>query len=232
VTPAPAPAGGCFAVGNDLVDLEDAEARLDGLHPRFEERVFTEAERSTLARSPHRQRLHWALWAAKESAYKALKRLDPSLAFSPRALEVTLDPGTLSGHGHATGRVVHGSLQLDLEVRSSGESVHAIARRRTAGASRILSGVEKTREDASVAVRRLATGAIGAALGVEPGELRISGRPPLVWRGGLRLDLSLSLSHHGRFVAFAAALRPGTPAALRAARHFAGSAPFVRVAIE
>jgi phosphopantetheinyl transferase (holo-ACP synthase) len=223
VTPGPAPAGAGFALGNDVVDLADAEARLEGLHPRFEQRAFTAAERAALADSPHRQRLHWALWAAKESAYKALKQLDPSLAFSPRELEVTLGPETGGDERQgarelASGRVVRGSLELDLEVQFSGESVHAIARRRIPAAAGILSAVEAAREDASAAVRRLATSAIGAALGIAPGQLRISGRPPLVWRGDDRLDLSLSVSHHGRFVAFAA--------------HFAGSAPFVRVAIE
>jgi phosphopantetheinyl transferase (holo-ACP synthase) len=234
VTQGPAPAGGDLAVGNDVVDLEDAEARLDGLHPRFEQRVFTEAERAALAGSPCRLRLHWALWAAKESAYKALKQLDPALVFSPRELEVALDPGARGGpraRDLVTGRVVRGSLGLDVQIRFCGESVHAIARSRASGPARFLSTVEAAREDAGVAVRRLAASAIGATLGLEPAELRISGRPPLVLRGGERLDLSLSLSHHGRFVAFAAALRPGTPAAQRAAGHFAGSAPFARVAI-
>ena len=150
---------------------------------------------------------------------------------------MTLDPESRGGErqgapDRASGRVAGGSLELDVEIRFSGGSVHAIAHSRTSGAARLLSAVEATREDASAAVRRLATSALGAALGVVPGELRISGRPPLVRLGDDRLDLPLSLSHHGRFVAFAAALRAGAPAAVRPAGHFAGSAPFARVAIE
>ena len=80
-----------MSVGNDVVDLDDPETRIEALHPRWAERVFTEAERRALAASRVRHRLHWALWAAKESGYKALRRLDPAAVFSPRAFEIELE---------------------------------------------------------------------------------------------------------------------------------------------
>jgi phosphopantetheine--protein transferase-like protein len=202
-----------IAVGNDVVDLADPETRLEGLHPRFESRVFSDAERAALAASPSRHRLHWAFWAAKESAYKALKRVQPGLVFSPRELEVTLAlPDGASGR--AAGRVCRGNEGLDLEVRFDGDSVHAVACSRGTGAWRILSAVAETREDASLAVRRLATTALAAALDIEPGALRIVSRPPEVWSSDHPLEAVLSLSHHGRFVAFACALPcPETPPA-------------------
>ena len=226
--------GSGVAIGNDVVDLADPETRLDGLHPRFATRVFTAAERSLLEAGADRQRLHWALWAAKESAYKALKQLEPRLAFSPRRLEVALDAEALLAGGCATGTVACGELGVDVGIRLGAGSVHAIARPRRAGA-RVLSAVDQAGTDAGLAVRRLATGAIAAALDVDDAALWISGRPPRVSLRGSRLDVGLSLSHHGRFVAFAAALPAGLPAAgAERARcaHFAGSAPRVRVAIE
>jgi phosphopantetheinyl transferase (holo-ACP synthase) len=55
-------------VGNDVVDLRDPENQPEAIHPRFDDRVFTWAERARIlaAGSPHRMR--WVLWAAKESA--------------------------------------------------------------------------------------------------------------------------------------------------------------------
>src|SRR5512140_1470404 len=100
------------AVGNDVVDLADPEARLDGLHPRFATRVFTAAERALLEACADRRSLHWALWAAKESAYKTLKQLEPSLAFSPRRLEVALDAGALLSRGCTSGTVACGDVAL------------------------------------------------------------------------------------------------------------------------
>jgi hypothetical protein len=193
------------SVGNDVVDLADPETRLSGLHPRFEERVFGAAEREALEASRSRHQLHWALWAAKESAYKARKRLDPEAVFSPRAFAVELSPLPTTG-GVAVGRVFHRGDVFDLEVRVDGASVHAVARSESEAGARVVWKVGGTRSDPGVAVRRLAAAAIGAALGLDPDGLRIVGRPPVATDGDRRLDVGVSLSHHGRFVAVACTL--------------------------
>ena len=53
-------------VGNDVVDLGDAETRGGPSHPRFDARVFAPAELAALAASAAPNRLRWSLWAAKE----------------------------------------------------------------------------------------------------------------------------------------------------------------------
>ena len=77
-------------IRTDFSSVADAETRLDGLHPRFAERVFTPAEREALEAAPDRHRLHWALWAAKESAYKALPALAQHLV---RWRDIVISPG-------------------------------------------------------------------------------------------------------------------------------------------
>ena len=69
-------------VGNDVVDLHDSESRPGALHPRFDVRVFTPDEREALSAAAYP--LRWTLWAAKESAYKVAKKLDPTVRFLPR----------------------------------------------------------------------------------------------------------------------------------------------------
>ncbi len=78
-------------VGNDVVDLRDSDARPDTLHPRFDARVFTPAERLALERSEDATRQRWRLWSAKEAAYKVARKLDASSTFSPSRFEVELD---------------------------------------------------------------------------------------------------------------------------------------------
>ena len=198
-----------MSVGNDVVDLACPETRRDGLHPRFDERAFGPAERAALVSSPARHVLHWAFWAAKESAYKTRKRLAPETVFSPRAFEVEL-PALPAGDGAVVGRVLHLGVTLALEVIVAGECLHAVATSDGAGAP-VLAGVGTAGpgDDPSEAARRLAAAAIGPALGLDPSGLRIAGRPPEVWHRDGRLDVDLSLSHHGRFVAFACARRAG-----------------------
>ena len=194
-----------MSVGNDVVDLDDPETRLDGLHPRWSERVFCAAERKTLDASRSRHRLHWALWAAKESAFKARKRLEPRAVFSPVEFEVELSPLPAAA-GVAVGRVVHRDEVFELEVRLNGASVHAVATSEDEAGARVLWKVERTQGDPSVTARRLAATSIGSALGLDPTGLRILGRPPVATFRDHRIDVGVSLSHHGRFVAFAGRL--------------------------
>lgn len=195
-----------MSLGNDVVDLGDPETCLDGLHPRFAERVFTPAEREALDASAERAVLHWALWAAKESAYKALARACPRTVFSPRAFEVEL-PAPPGGDAVAVGRVRHGGRSFALEVSRQGDALHAVAWDDTGerpGGGAMLSEVALADGEPGAAVRRLAVRAVGVMLpGHEP--IRVVGRPPVAVGAAGPLELVLSLSHHGRFVAFACA---------------------------
>jgi hypothetical protein len=151
--------------------------------------------------------LHWALWAAKESAYKALARLEPRTVFSPRAFEVEL--AGLPGDGEpVAGRVQHGGRSFALEVSRQGDALHAVTWDDTGNgpASRVvLREVAAAEGEPGAAVRRLASEAIALALASGDEPVRIVGRPPVAVGATGPLDLALSLSHHGRWVAFAGA---------------------------
>jgi hypothetical protein len=195
-----------LSVGNDVVDLDAPDTRLDGLHPRWDERVFGAAERRALEASSARHLLHWALWAAKESAYKARKRLDPETVFSPREFEIELSALPAgAGPGVAVGRALHRGRALGVEVRVAGACLHAVARSEDEDA-RVLWGTEAAGGDPGVAARRLAAAAIARALGLDPAEVEIARRPPVAAFRDRRDEVGVSLSHHGRFVAFACAL--------------------------
>jgi len=194
------------SIGNDVVDLADPETRLDGLHPRWDGRAFCAAERRALEASSSRHRLHWALWAAKESAYKARKKLDPGAVFSPREFEVELSPPPTAEGGVARGRVIHRGDVFDLEIRLDGASVHAVATSEGEAGARVLWRVERALGDPGLAARRLAATAIGSALSLDPDELQIVRRPPVATHRDRPIEADVSLSHHGRFVAFACTL--------------------------
>ena len=184
-------------IGNDVVDLRDPETSPSTRHPRFDERVFAEEERDRIAAAADAERLRWTLWAAKEAAFKAAKRLDQGLVFTPRRFVVDLEHGVVV---HETA----GRFALDLTVRD--DVVHAVARMEAIPAAAVITGFvasEDVRQSDSVrhfALARLAKslgnlrGSIDASPGSRAPSLRTSG-------GG---ELPISLSHHGRFVAFAA----------------------------
>jgi hypothetical protein len=189
-----------FAIGNDVVDLREPETRPGGRHPRFDARVFSAAERACLRRSRSPERLRWVLWAAKEAAFKAARQDDPTTPFVPRRFRVTLRGGG--------GEVRHGRRRYRLHVHAAPTVVHVVARRATRAArwTAALAPLARGRGGPSAAVRDLALAALGPRA-ASSGGLAIEARDriPCLRVGDEPSAARLSLSHHGRWVAFACA---------------------------
>lgn len=182
-------------LGNDVVDLADAGGR----HPRFDARAFAAAELALIAADPG---LRAVLWAAKESAYKAARKAEPRTVFSPSRFVVELADARRA-------RVTFGERRFAVELSPGDGYVHAIARAAGDPDATVCAAVETIARDAdeSAAVRRLAIDTIQRATGQSGFSVARDGRIPSLHRHGQAVDADLSLSHHGRFVAFACVLR-------------------------
>ena len=96
--------------------------------------------------------------------------------------------------------------RFPLAIDADDERIHVIA---STGGPTIASDVALAGEAApGAAARRLACAALAPLMNVtaEALEVRRDGRIPRLAAAGRRLRVDLSLSHHGRFVAFAASL--------------------------
>jgi hypothetical protein len=159
---------------------------------------------------PARER--WALWAAKEAAYKLARKLDSRVVFSPRQFEVTLESAEQAARAHR-GRVDHPNGAFEIRLQSEERFVHAVACPLGSDPRELLMRVERCDwagecagpEGPSRAVRRLACQAVGQPLGLPPDalEVRKRGRIPELHLAGTTLAGDLSISHHGAFIAFA-----------------------------
>jgi phosphopantetheinyl transferase (holo-ACP synthase) len=190
-------------IGNDVVDLGHRSTRPGAQHPRFDARVFSERERALIA-ADETQRVRWLLWAAKEAAYKAVKKLDRAVVWAPSRFEVSLA-------SRERGSVRHAARELALRMEEREDWVHVLAwGGPSAGEAR--SGVaEASGADLSAEARAFACRALAAQLGIEPQRLGVAkqGRVPVLCADGEPARADLSLSHHGRFVAFACELDLG-----------------------
>ena len=211
-------------VGNDVVDLREAAGTR---HPRFDGRVFAPSEAKQLAgrvfapseaqqldervfaRSEARrleeggELLRWVFWAAKEAAYKRVRRADPRAVFSPGRFVVDLGPD-------GCGRVRHGDAEFALRVSATDQRVHAVAADTPEALDRSIARVGELEDPADPdapgrEARRLALHDLAIRLGVDEDALRIErrGRVPWLRAASGRGQAPLSLSHHGRFVAYA-----------------------------
>lgn len=197
-------------IGNDVVDLGDAEVQPQGRHPRFDERVYCAAERASIEASGAPDRLRWILWAAKEAAYKVARKDDERAVFSPPRFQVHVDASL-------RGRVQFAGRDFWLLIDEAPGRIHAIASERPLPESQLLSRVLAWDDEAPLAgkaVRALARREISAALDLPAEELEIGreGRIPILEISERALDVDLSLTHHGRFLAFACDLSDGATA--------------------
>jgi len=206
-------------IGNDIVDLSDPETRRGGQHPRFDERVFAVSERAAIARSSDPHRTRWALWAVKESAYKAWRRIRPETVFSPRRFVVDLDP-------QGNGSVTHRNRRASARVETAGDCVHAVVEVDSTSAwtlwaaqpvrnpttSPLASHADANRSER---VRALALDCIADRLEIDRRDLGIGriGRIPTLLHRDAPTAALLSLSHHGGFVGFACRF-PTAPAGI------------------
>jgi phosphopantetheinyl transferase (holo-ACP synthase) len=187
-------------VGNDVVDLTDPTIADHHLRERFVARVCAPEERVRVVAAVDL----WALFAAKEAAYKALVKIGEAPGFGHREIRVASDLRAVHWRGY----------DLELSIAADDEHVHAMAW--SHGPSRPLARIARTTDPRGegAAARKLACELIAAATGYAVGELAVArdpvpgawdgfGPPRLERRGRPMAHADVSLSHDGAFVAAA-----------------------------
>jgi phosphopantetheinyl transferase (holo-ACP synthase) len=209
-------------VGNDVVDLAEAHNRGRAGRARLVDRVVTAAERDLLQRETEADRGFALLWSAKEAAYKAARKRDPTLVFAPRRWQVEVGPPTPSPQSRAGRVTIDAGTQAMVRWEHGEGWLHCVALlgeppglldQAVSATVEVEADAEfSARERAgfscaeSAAVRSLARrllqrhGAGAVEIVREPsGPARL---PPRVYAAGSPLPgVDLSLSHDGRFVA-------------------------------
>jgi phosphopantetheinyl transferase (holo-ACP synthase) len=193
--------------GNDVVDLGDpANAGAHG-RARFVARICGEEERTALTTAGDPEALLWSFFAAKEAAFKLVCKLGPRPVFAHRRFAVD----------RSLTFVRYGAEVFPLSVEREGDRVHAVAWTGGERPIAIAASIDPS-VDPSIAVRRLVAVSLARRFGSSPAMLAIVRDPsPEAWddlgpprllRCGLPLDIDVSLSHDGRFAAFAACITP------------------------
>lgn len=206
-------------VGNDVVDLEERGTRGKRDDEAFVERILTVEERRRWKENSRRDETLWLLWAAKEAAYKVASKIHPGCPFIPRHFDVSFSAATVSGHlaeDLHPGSVFAKGRQIPCQALITREYIHVLALWPPAAFSRMTAAVHRIEinpespPDESQLVRDLAIAAIARHCQWQPGDMEIKrfplGKrwgPPLLFHKGEAAPGDLSLSHDGRFLAYA-----------------------------
>ncbi|HUH02657.1 MAG TPA: 4'-phosphopantetheinyl transferase superfamily protein [Kofleriaceae bacterium] len=194
---------GAALIGNDVVDSSDSTTAAAHLRERFVARVCGPAERDRVAAAADPAALLWSLFAVKEAAFKVVSKLRPGIAFAHRRFEVSEDLRT----------VRYDDVVLRASVLNHGDYIHAVV---LLGEADCIHAVREVNPgaDSSAAARALLAASLAEELGCAPGDIAVQRTPlPGSWTGfappelmirGAPAGRDISLSHDGRFVAFAA----------------------------
>ena len=74
-------------VGNDIVDLEEANRTSNWERPRYLEKLFTSKELQFIRDCENPFLMVWRLWSMKEAAYKLYTQQNPSRFYNPKGFE-------------------------------------------------------------------------------------------------------------------------------------------------
>lgn len=229
-------------VGNDIVDLKEPDNCGKSGDDRFLGRVFTPEERDRIVGAACPDKLLWAFWAAKEAAYKAVSRDNPSICSTPRRYCVVMDDQVVDhtfsdvedvtgrialdgqdagkaidaatgSEGRLAGRVITPRGAAALWIIVTDDYVHALAATGDGDLATLVYRVdridaEKEAGGASAFVRGQLLLEIALRLKCPIDDLVIRKEPldrgaPSVFLQGRPLAAEISLSHDGRFTAFA-----------------------------
>jgi hypothetical protein len=211
-------------VGNDIVDLKAPSAIKKSRDTRFVQRVLGTAEMERVLASDQPDSLLWAFWAAKETSYKVVSKSYPGVSSAPRRYPVCMSPDRT---GDAASGIVHTPCgTIPVKWLFTDDYVHCIGAdaedpaaagrldRIESGLSRIdtrgETGSWSLQGEESIQVRRHAAVHIASHLSRDPDDICIKRAkgpggmgPPVACVEDEPDEIDVSLSHDGRFLAYA-----------------------------
>jgi phosphopantetheinyl transferase (holo-ACP synthase) len=188
----------------------------DCRHRRFIERVLTARERHCYVRHGATAMLLWSFWAAKETAYKTMQKHHGDISSVPRRYDVRLHhiPDVNALHPQvARGVVITPCDPVFITIIARRGFIHCV------GVSSdemhldsLITGIGRISDgnSSSQVVRELARQRLSSVLENDPHCIEIvrsKGKkgltPPVVFIGGHRSAIDVSLSHDGQYAAYA-----------------------------
>jgi phosphopantetheinyl transferase (holo-ACP synthase) len=194
------------------VDLREPANAGKSRNSRFLKKILTNAEIEFVQNAKNPDATLWSYWACKETAYKVIKKSCLDAAFLPRRWTAVFNK---TQSKYSDGEVIipeKGKVYVCLF--SNSQYVHCVGADSLAALDKLIWSVEALPEKEEVNPSLFLRNRLGQKLAEyfslnihdikikrarESGELQ----PPRVYVSGRKTNIDISLSHDGRFVAYA-----------------------------
>jgi len=202
-------------IGNDIVDLREPANARKSRDSRFLKKILTDAEIEFVQSAENPDKALWSCWACKETAYKIIKKSRMQAAFLPRQWAVIFNK---SKSTYVDGAIAIPPAQtLYFRLFSRAGYIHSVGTDcKDALEKTICNVVALPRQDnggkpeASLFLRDCLTQSIARHFHLKSNDIKINRikengelQPPYLFVKGKKSDIDISLSHDGRFVAYA-----------------------------
>jgi phosphopantetheine--protein transferase-like protein len=199
-------------VGNDVVDLREPVNAGKSESSRFLKKILTDAEIEFIKKMERSQAALWSLWACKEAAYKVKNKSFPDIPFIPRRWQVVFNKRKSK---YSDGEVIiPGKGSVYIRLFSNLEYVHCVGADSFAVLDKLIWSVEALPEEKEINPSLFLRDCLREKLAnnfslnfhdikIRRTEKNSEFQWPRVYIGGRETDIDISLSHDGRFVAYA-----------------------------
>ena len=186
-------------IGNDIIDIYETRNSTNWERPGFMQKVFTTNEQQTINASADPFATVWHLWSMKESAYKVFIQGGGSRFFNPTKIECRLDSSK-------KGQVKIDNTILNTNTSINSNYIFSIATIGNYGIdTRIFQLTEYNSKYQSNFMHQQVLNDFAKSNSINCDELLIqktkTGVPTLYLKNKL-LNVSLSITHHGKYGAY------------------------------
>ena len=184
-------------IGNDIVDIAEAKKNSNWQRPRFLDKLFTTEEQQYISNAKSPFLMVWQLWSMKEAAYKLYIQGNPSRFYNPKQFECSINA--------LNGTVRYKDFKCYVNTKIKEQCILSEARlhpsEMTSGDVVEISNPKtqsKTIKEALLKVISEQYNILHSDLKIVKSEFGI----PSVLRDSKKLDVGISISHHGNYGAF------------------------------
>ena len=188
-------------IGNDVIDLKLAATQSNWQRKGFLNKVFTESEQNYILNSNNPFQIVWLLWSMKESAYKAYIQQYPQRFFNPKKLVCLLK-------NNRKGIVRVNAKEYKTNSDLTENFIHTVATFNgnnflETKCFKIINDNYQTQHKETYNKLRAQVSKVRKVskniLKIKKNKMGI----PKIYKKEVVLDISISLSHHGNYGAFA-----------------------------
>ena len=186
-------------IGTDIIDIAEAKKTSNWKRPRFLEKLFTSNEQQLIHNSENKFIMVWRLWSMKEAAYKLYIQLNPDRFYNPKKFECDINATSLK----VTYKTFHCVLTTKITKGYILSEASLIRRKLVSSAFKLTS---KDYESQSKITKEALMLSVSNQYNLVKSNLNISKSEfgiPSIYYNSKKLNISISLSHHGHYASYA-----------------------------